>query len=256
MTVATLGARELIDRLERLRPRGGPAALAFDADGTLWSGDVSEDVFDHAVRSRLLKTEAAEVLAQTAAEHGIAAEGSPSAIARALFTAYLDSRFGERDVCEMMTWCYAGLTPAELAELTRHVLERRNLGARLNRSLEPIFDYARAASLRTIVVSASPQTIVEQAAALWGFAEHDVIGARPALEAGRIAPRIAAPIPYAADKCSAARALLLDADWLASFGDNVFDVEMLCAARLGVAVNPRPELRMRLVELPGVVVLG
>jgi phosphoserine phosphatase len=43
---------------------------------------------------------------------------------------------------------------------------------------------------------------------------------------------------------------------LASFGDNVFDVEMLCAARLGVAVNPRPELRMRLVELPGVVVLG
>ena len=40
----------------------GPAAVAFDADGTLWSGDVGEDFFLFCVRERLLKAEASEAL--------------------------------------------------------------------------------------------------------------------------------------------------------------------------------------------------
>ena len=62
-------------------------------------------------------------------------------------------------------------------------------------------------------------------------------------------------MPYAEAKVGAGRALFGDSLWLASFGDNVFDVEMLQAARMGVAVRPKLSLRSRLAELPNIHVL-
>jgi len=251
-----VGVHELIERLQALRTAERAAALVFDADGTLWSGDVSEDVFGYAVENGLLRAEAADALAKTARESGFDAEGSPSAIGKRLFRAYVEGRFGEREVCEVMTWCYAGFTPNELFSLARRVLAERELAGRVNRRLEPILEYARRTGLRALVVSASPQPIVEVAAELWGFSPQQICGARAELDAGRYAARLAGPIPYAEQKCPAARALIGDdADWLASFGDNVFDVEMLCAARLGVAVNPKRKLRTALPNLKNVVLL-
>jgi phosphoserine phosphatase len=70
-----------------------------------------------------------------------------------------------------------------------------------------------------------------------------------------IAPEMAAALPYGAGKCVAGRALLVGSHWLGAFGDNVFDLEMLLEAELGVAVRPKPALRARLAEIPGVRVL-
>jgi phosphoserine phosphatase len=70
-----------------------------------------------------------------------------------------------------------------------------------------------------------------------------------------MAPRLASPVPYAETKPVALRALMGEGELLASFGDNVFDIELLRAARMGVAVRPKPALRVRLAELSGVVVL-
>jgi hypothetical protein len=47
----------------------------------------------------------------------------------------------------------------------------------------------------------------------------------------------------------AARACIGGRSWLASFGDSAFDLEMLLAARVAVAVAPKPELRAKLGEL-------
>ena len=256
MSAPEVDVQELIQRLQALRTAERAAALVFDADGTLWSGDVSEDVFGHAVDNELLRADAADALAKTARETGFDASGTPSAIGKRLFRAYVEDRFGEREVCEVMTWCYAGYTPSELISLARQVFADRELAARINRRLEPILEYAQRSNLRALVVSASPQPIVEVAAELWGFSPEQICGARAALEAGRYAARLVGPIPYAEQKCPAARALIGDdADWLASFGDNVFDVEMLCAARLGIAVNPKRKLRTALPNLKNVVLL-
>jgi phosphoserine phosphatase len=256
MSLPAKSARELIVELERLKGDSQASALAFDADGTLWSGDVSEDVFSRAVADGLIKSDAADALARTAAEAGIATDGTVSDIAAHVFAAYREGRYPEREVCEMMTWCYAGWSPRELAEYARVVLEAANLGARLNRGLEPILDWARAAGVKTVVVSASPRLIVEVAASLWHFAASDIAASDAELEGGRIAARMNGQVPYGPAKCPAARAVMNDADWLASFGDNVYDIEMMRAARLGIAVNPKPILRKRLPELPFVVLLA
>jgi phosphatidylglycerophosphatase C len=247
---------ELVRRLERLLPAGAPAALVFDGDGTLWSGDVAEDVFLYAVNGDLLKDELAEPLGAAARAHGLELSGSASAIAGELFQAYLDGRFPELAVCEVMTWCFAGRTLAELGEMTDRALAAAKLDERVHRGLEPVFDFSRRRGVRVLVVSASPRFIVERAAERWQIAPSDIAASTPELAGGRVQPRLAGPVPYGEAKVEAGRRLLGSASWLASFGDSPFDLAMMRAAQLGVAVEPKPSLSARLDEVPGAVVLA
>lgn len=253
--IVTIDERSLLARLSSLAERAGRGILAFDGDGTLWSGDVGEDVFNRAVTSALLRPEAREALAREARTHGIDSGGSASELAARLFAAYLAGGYPERDACAMMTWCYAGFSRQELLELTRHAFAETDLADRLHRELEPILSFARQAELRVVVVSASPQLLVEEAASHWGLPPESVTASKPAFDGERILPRLASPVPYAEAKPTALRALVGDGELLASFGDNVFDIDLLRAARIGVAVRPKPALRVRLPDLPGLFVL-
>lgn len=246
-------ARALIERLARARA-GGPGALVFDADGTLWSGDVSEDTFEYAVSRGLLRAAARDALAEDARAHGLEATGDASLIAGTIFQAYRDGRYPERDVCRMMTWCYAGFTRGELDALGREALEAAGLEARTNRALEPVILWARREGFQLAVVSASPAPLVALAAPALGFSLGEIAASTPRFDAARMAPALSFEVPYAESKLPAARALIGDADWLASFGDSAFDEAMLRAARVGVAVRPKPALRARLGELPHVVI--
>ena len=225
------------------------AALVFDADGTLWFADVGDDVFRDALERGLLKEDAAEALKRSAARHGLDFRGSASEVARGLRSAYRVGRFPERELFEVMTWCYAGFTPDELTLLAEDSLARGQIARRLNPELAPVLEWARRAGLRSVVVSASPRPIIELAARLWGFAPGDIVAATAAVDSGLFAPRLAAPLPYGGAKVDAARACLRNRSWLASFGDSAFDLEMLLAARVAVAVAPKPELRARISEL-------
>jgi phosphoserine phosphatase len=106
-----------------------------------------------------------------------------------------------------------------------------------------------------VVVSASPRSIVEEALGVIGFSVFDIAGAVPRSSAGVILPEMGEPLTYGPEKPLAGKRLLENYDWLGSFGDSAFDVEMLRAARVGVAVHPKPALRARLSELPHAVVL-
>lgn len=237
-----VSAEALIAELGAALPEQGAAALAFDGDGTLWWGDVSEDVLSFANAEGLLREEARPALVEAAEAHGVSSEGSASALAARIFEAYLDRRYPEREVCEMMTWCYAGYSLAELGPLVREAFARRDLDERVNTSLSPVIQWARGHGLRTVIVSASPHFIVEQAARLWGIGASDIAASRAVLDGDRLAPRMHGEVPYAEHKPLAGRALIGDAAWLASFGDSAFDIEMLRAARIGVAVRPRADL--------------
>jgi phosphatidylglycerophosphatase C len=251
-----LASRDLVNaRLRALLAEPGDGVMAFDADGTLWSGDVGEDVFHRAVKNEALHDAARPELARVAEQFGIASDGSASQIARRLFDAYLSGTFPERDTCAMMSWCYAGWSVPELRAYARHAFEETHLRGRLFRTLDFAFELAKQHGIRTLVVSASPQAIVEEAAAEWGIAAADVVACRPALDGERILPALAAPVPYAGEKPSALARTTGGRGILASFGDNVFDLELLRAARLAVAVRPKPGLRARLGDLSGIVVL-
>jgi len=230
--------------------------IALDADGTLWSGDVGEGVLEHFVQHEWLRQEALPALEALAARFDVPRQGSANAIANAMFQAYRAGSFPEREICEMMTWCYAGFGVEEFRERVRELLVAQNFQNRLQRELLPIVEWAKLHAVRTVVISASPQIVVEEALKYWDIGSANIAASCAVVSGSFFAPRLAGPTPYAAAKLSAGRALFGDAVWLASFGDNVFDLEMLQAAHVAVLVRPKPELLARAHELRACVRLA
>ena len=252
-TPLTLAPERLIVELQALLEGSDPrnAVMAFDGDGTLWSGDVGEDLFRAAMREQLLLEDAREALLAEAERHGVQLGNSrdPNAIAGTLMAAYLAGKYPERETCAMMTWCYAGRRQVELEALAKSVLEEEDLESRLTPELASIVEFGRRAGMRLVLVSASPRVMVEAAGALWGFEPRDIEAATPAMAEQRVLPRMDGPVPYAETKLSAGRALFGDARWLAAFGDNVFDIDMLTTAEVGVAIRPKPRLASEVAAL-------
>jgi phosphatidylglycerophosphatase C len=254
MTLERLDARGVIERLSRARAQGS-SGLAFDADGTIWSGDVGEDVFESACEHELIRSEARDALEHVARAHGLSADGTPSALARRLYEAYRRHALDELLTCEIMTFCYAGFTLDELAELARRVLSEKSLSSRVRGLLGPVFEFAAREGLRVVVVSASPEVIVAEGLRIAGIEVAELGGAGAAVEEARILPRLAGRVPYGPEKVVIGKRLLGASTWLGSFGDNAFDVDMLKAAQIGVAVCPKPALAARLGDLSNTVIL-
>ena len=256
VTGRLLSSAELIAELERRSSSSEPCALAFDADGTLWSGDVGDDVFRFAVAHGRLREEARAEIERQALTRGFEVSADVNVTAEHLFEMYVAGRYPERDMCELMTWCYAGHSLTEMRELALEALQATQHSQRLHEELRPILEFARARGLRTVVISASPRATVEQATRPWDFAAEDIAASTPRVIDGVITSAMAGIVPYAAGKVVAGRALLGPARWVASFGDNVFDLEMMQEAEIGVAVRPKPALAARLAEIAGVVRLS
>jgi phosphatidylglycerophosphatase C len=256
VTARSVTPAELISELEPRTSAGEPCALAFDADGTLWSGDVGDDVFRFAVAHGRLREEARAEIERQAETRGFLTFTDVNRTAEHLFGMYIAGRYPERDICELMTWCYAGHSLFEMRELVREALLAAKHSERLHEELRPILEFARAHGVRTVVISASPRIAVEQAARQWEFSPEDIAASTPHVLHGVIAGAMAGAVPYAAGKVVAGRALLGPSRWVASFGDNVFDLEMMQEAELGVAVRPKPALEARLADIAGVLRLG
>jgi phosphatidylglycerophosphatase C len=252
-TPLTLAPDKLLEELSSMLGETDPSkvVMAFDGDGTLWSGDVGEDLFHAAIRKAFLLEHAESALLAEVERYGIELGGArgANAVANRLMGAYLAGEYPERETCAMMCWCFAGRRPEEVDALSRSVLEEVNLVGRLTPELVPVLEWAQKRAIRCVLISASPRAIVEPAGRLWGFEAADVSAATPAVRSGLIVAELAAPVPYAEAKLSAAQGLFGKARWLATFGDNVFDIEMLQAAELGVAVRPKPKLKTELAAL-------
>lgn len=252
-TALTLEPERLIEELRALIGDSDPArtVIAFDGDGTLWSGDVGEDLMRAALRDSFLLEAALPNLLAEAQRYGVAvsSRSDANAVASALVSAYLAGTYPERETCAMMTWCYAGRSLEELSAFAADVLREEELTSRLSAELAPIIDWCDAARVRRVLVSASPRVIVELAGASRGFLPGDIAAATPATAAGGVLPELAGAVPYAEAKLTAGRALFGDARWLAAFGDNVFDIEMLTTAEVGIAVRPKPKLEQQLAAL-------
>jgi phosphatidylglycerophosphatase C len=241
-----------IEALSRAKPGG---IVATDGDGTLWSGDVGEDLF-HAFLDRAdVLPPALEAFRREAREHDLSDEGSGDDVALRIYEAYVEGRFPEERVCEVMTWCFAGWTRARVQQFARDLLERVGLSARMHREVIHVLDRARAAGLETVLVSASPVAVVLEAGSHVGFDEAHIVAARPRFDADVMRAEVERPIPYGAGKVSRLRERIGDRPLYAAFGDNAFDVALLASAHVPVAVRPKPKLRERAHEVPGLVEL-
>lgn len=243
-----------IEAAARAEPTG---VVATDADGTLWSGDVGEDLFEAFLEHGRVEPAALEALRRNARDHALSDAGTGPDVARRLYAAYGEGRFPEERMCEAMVWCFAGWAEHEVGSFTRDLVDRCGLEARLHGELHGVLEQVRRAGIDAVLVSASPLAVVLEAGSRVGFDEAHVVAARPRYEGDIMLADVERPIPYAVGKVTRLRERIgNDRPVLAAFGDNAFDIALLASARVPVAVRPKPRLRERAPDVSGLVELS
>lgn len=245
---------ETLERIRRevaLTPDG---VLAFDGDGTLWSGDVGDDLFMALLEHGGVRPEARLEMERLGARHGV--EGHPDAVtlARALFAAFEAGRLPEKATYEMMAWIFAGWHAEEVRGFAHDVVSRRGVAQRIHPEARRVVEWARGQGVDCYVVSASPRAVVEAAVKEVGISSEFVLACTPKEEAGRLQTSVFEPVPYGPGKVNCLRQRT-DRPLCAAFGDNVFDLDLLAASRVPVAIRPKVRLRERAAELPALVQL-
>lgn len=254
----SLDLAQVLSRIEAAAIETPHGIVAFDADGTLWSGDVGEDFFHALIARKAIRDDAREALVAEAKQYQVRIElgAMPTDIAGVLYNAYVEGKYPEERTCEMMTWACAGWSRVEVEKHCRGVIEVGRLSSRIHEEAYAVLTWARERGIRTVVVSASPREIVELAAEKLGFAPEDVIAATASYDDDKLTTRVDRPIPYAEGKVTALRRQLGNLPLLAAFGDNAFDLALLSLARVPVAVRPKERLRSLASKLPGLVELA
>lgn len=247
---------EIICRIKAARDERDGGALAFDGDGTLWSGDVGDDFFRGFLAQERIETPAAYGMRALARAFGMEDRGSISALAHDLFEAYLAGRVPEERVYEWVTCACAGWARDEVLALARATVEHDALGSRVQRESARVLAWARSAGIEVFVVSASPRVIVEEAARTLGVDEAHVLAATPLYDGRVMRAAVDLPIPYGVGKVTRLRERLGGRPLYAAFGDNAFDIPLLSAALISVAVRPKPRLVERAHEVAGLVELA
>lgn len=252
----TATVEEVIAAIDAAAAKEPGGALAFDGDGTLWSGDIGEDFFD-AVMKRGPHESTRDALAREATEAGMPATGTAGEIAHALHSAYLGGSFPEERICEIVAWIAAGWTLAELDAFCAEAVVAWDLKARLHQEAIAVVEHARRVGIDVFLVSASPLRIVLAAARVVGIDAAKVTAVRERVSAsGVVECGVHRPITYGEGKVTNLRTLLGPARPLyAAFGDNAFDVALLNESQHPVAIRPKMRLMERRSEVPGLVVL-
>ncbi|MCC6522470.1 MAG: haloacid dehalogenase-like hydrolase [Polyangiaceae bacterium] len=253
-----LTVAELLRELERERASvTGPAMLACDCDGTLWRGDVGEAQLERLLAVGGVREAARDaLLAEGRAAHlELDAAASPTALAAGLYAGYRGGRYRDADAFAMMAWVFAGYDAGELEAFADRTLDAFGLATALRQPLRAVLAWAEANDTEVWLVSASPAAIVTRAALRMGIAVERVVAVTPRVAGGVVEPGLAAPLSYGHGKIERLRAVRPAHELIAAFGDSAYDLELLAAARVPVAVAPGPALRARAAELPRMVEL-
>ena len=257
-----VSAPELIERLARAReqaPAGAPCVVAFDADGTIWRGDVGVDLFEAFLAEETIRPAAARALEGLARDVGIAQGEAPAAIARALYTSWekgLTPACPEDKTFAMMVWLYAGLTEAEMHAYARKVLERAGIEARIRPEVREVVAWARANHVEVLVASASPRAPVIEGVAHLGIGPESVFAMTPRIEGGVLQAALTGVFVYAEGKATAVRQGRPGAAVLAGFGDSAYDAALLRLGAVPVAIGPGPGLLRAAPTVPGLIELA
>jgi HAD superfamily phosphoserine phosphatase-like hydrolase len=195
---------------------GAPGIAAFDADGTLWDGDVGE-----------------ELLAKLAREDRLLPPAGPSA-----FEDYC-ARF-RRDPAD--AFAYAGLALAGLREDFVATEAERLFAERPDGWIFPPMRELVAGLLaggwRVYIVSASIRWSVEPGARLLGLDSDHVVAVEVVVKHGRLTSEVRQPVPTLAGKPDLLRQRAGRGPDLA-FGNSLLDLPLLEASNFPVAVGPR-----------------
>ncbi|HRI65707.1 MAG TPA: HAD family hydrolase [Polyangium sp.] len=248
----------LIERLAHARKAidNPDVMLAFDADGTLWSGDVGNDLFHALIAEQGVREVAQAALMVEAGTFGLDTSGSPTELAQRLFEAHETGQYPEDRCFAMMAWVFAGRSLDETITFSRRVMQSAKLEERLHRFLDPLFAWTQKEKIAVWVVSASPKWMVELGVAMFGIPNHQVIGMTPVVENGFVLPRLAGKPIYGPNKPTVLRETCPQSTLLGGFGDSSYDVPLLQMAKVPVAIRPKPSLLAKAHDVSNLVAIG
>lgn len=242
--------------IERISALGVSGVAAFDADGTLWSGDIGDDLFHAMLAGDAFLPSTRDALAKETELAHIRPGITPTATVRSLFDAFQRGTYPELRLLEVVAWGLAGRSAAEVRTYVRDVLAKTRAVERVNEETLTVVRALQQRSIPVYVVSASPREVVEEAVRDFGITPDRVVAATAVYENGAMVADVERPITYGPGKVLNLRKRIGDTPILAAFGDNTFDADMLRAAHVPVAVRPKPGLRQLEPTIPGIVELA
>jgi len=213
--------QEIVEAVVREGP--APRAVVFDADGTLWRGDVGEDLLRLLGQRRLL--------------------GARSDGAYARYESIL-----ERDHAAAYAFAVevmAGLAEAELQRVCDDFFVQRYAG-RIFRFVRPLLARLVGAGCTPWICSASPRWAVLPGARALGIAPEHVLGVTCEVDGGRLTGRVVAPVTCGPGKVEWLRRHGVRA--ALAFGNGELDLDMLADAQRAVVVAPHGGPDNRLVD--------
>lgn len=192
-------------------------SVVFDADGTLWRGDVGEDFLRYAIHKRIFD-------ASYERYEALLAESPARAYA----------------------YCVEVMRGHNEAELQQHCSSFFNerFHGRIFSFVRPLLKRLEQAGCPVWICSASPKWIVVPGALALGIPESRVIGVTCAVNEGVLSGTVDLPVPVGPGKVH----------WLKKFevspvlgvGNGDFDVDMLEFSKHGLVISP-PDSRNQLV---------
>lgn len=206
-----------VDSVVALSPR----VAAFDCDGTLWFGDSGMKFLYWEIEEGLLSTEATQAIMSR-------------------YDEYLVKNVSEDLMCGEMVQIHHGIPEKKIREFAARFAQS-NVMPQFFPEMESLVEKLRRAGCDVWAVSSTNNWVIEESVKKVGIPADRVLAVRVAIENGVATDRLG-EITSGPGKARALREVL-KAPLDVSFGNSMFDLEMLELARHPFAVNPNDDLR-------------
>jgi phosphoserine phosphatase len=198
-----------------------PQIAAFDCDGTLWFGDSGMKFLYWEIEQGLISTEVAQWIMQR-------------------YDEYLAGKVSEDDMCGEMVQIHRGIGEKKIREFAAR-FATSNVVPHIFPEMRTLVELLHRRRTEVWAVSSTNNWVIEEAVKSLGIPAERVLAVRVGIENGVASDRLG-EMTSGPGKASALKGALsrrLDV----SFGNSIFDLEMLELARSPFPVNPNEDLQ-------------
>jgi len=206
-----------VDAVANLRPQ----VAAFDCDGTLWFGDSGMKFMYWEIEEGLIPPDV-----------------SSSMLRR--YDEYMAGQVSEDDICGEMVQIHCGIPEKKICEFAARFVTS-NVMPHFFPEMKALVERLRGQGCDVWAVSSTNNWVIEDAVRTIGIPAERVLAVRVEIENGIATDRLGEMTSGPGKARALQRVLKIPLD--VSFGNSIFDLEMLELARTPFPVNPNDDLR-------------
>lgn len=208
---------EFIDSVLALHPQ----VAAFDCDGTLWFDDSGMKFLYWEIEQGLFSPEVVQSIMRR-------------------YDEYLAGRVSEDDMCGEMVQIHRGIAEAEIRDFATR-FARANIVPQIFPEMRRLIDSLHAQGTQVWAVSSTNNWVIEAAVNSLSIPPERVLAVRVEIEEGIATDRLGEMTSGPGKAVALKRVLAQPLE--VSFGNSIFDLEMLELATTPLPVNPNKDLR-------------